>query len=119
MAIHNDFGKQAEQQAIDYLIANQYDILEQNFVYQHAEIDIIARKNNILVIVEVKARSSVYFGMPESFVNTQKIKHILKATDYYIQKNNLDTEVRFDIISVVKTPYQNTLNHIEDAFYPF
>lgn len=119
MAEHNDFGKEAEQQALDYLITQGYTILERNFVYQHAEIDIIALKNNILVIIEVKARRTSYFGEPESFVNPQKIKLIVKATDYYIQKNDIDYEVRFDIISIVKNPSENKLLHLEDAFYAF
>lgn len=119
MATHNDFGKDAEHQAVTYLSENQYQILETNYTFQHAEIDIIALHKNTLVIVEVKARTSTHYGEPEAFVNSQKIKLLAKAADHYIQKNNLDVEVRFDIISIVKNQYQNTLNHIEDAFYPF
>lgn len=119
MATHNEFGKEAEAQSVAYLQENQYEILETNFTYQHAEIDIIARKNNVLVVVEVKARTSTHYGEPQSFVDTKKIKLLVKAIDYYIQKKKLNLEVRFDIISIVKNQYQNELTHLEDAFYPF
>lgn len=119
MAIHNDFGKEAEQEAVIYLKNQGYEILERNFRYQHAEIDIIAKKETILAVVEVKARNSVVYGEPETFVNTQKKKLLAMATDYYIQKNDLELEVRFDIISIVKNKFHYSLKHIEDAFYVF
>lgn len=119
MASHNEFGKEAEEQAVAYLVLNDYTILERNYTYQHAEIDIIAWKNNTLVVVEVKARTSTQYGEPEAFVNTQKMKLLAKAIDNYIQKKDIDAEVRFDFISIVKNQFRNDLNHIEDAFYPF
>lgn len=119
MATHNDFGKEAETQAVIYLEQNDYEILETNFSYQHAEIDIIARKGNILAVVEVKARTSTLYGEPQSFVDAKKIKLLVKAINHYIERKNLDLEVRFDIISIVKNQYQNELTHLEDAFYPF
>lgn len=115
MAQHNEFGKQAENQAVAYLQENGYEILERNFFFQHAEIDIIALKNNVLVVIEVKARSTDFFGNPESFVNPKKIQLLTKAIDHYSQLKNYDFEIQFDIISVVK----NKLTHIENAFYCF
>jgi putative endonuclease len=66
------FGQIAEQRVVTYLKKTGYDILEQNYRYRKAEIDIIAGKNNFIIVVEVKARSSSYFGAPESFVNRKK-----------------------------------------------
>ncbi|ATA71855.1 MULTISPECIES: YraN family protein [Capnocytophaga] len=119
MAQHNDFGKEAEQIAVDFLIENGHTILAQNFIYAHAEIDIISLKNNILHITEVKARTSVAYGEPESFVNKSKINLVVKAANQYVLKNDLDTEVQFDIISIVKNQTGCSINYIEDAFYPF
>jgi len=93
------FGQIAEQRAVTYLKKTDYDILEQNYRYRKAEIDIIARKDNFIIVVEVKARSSSYFGAPESFVNRKNIQLLVMAIDAYIQKNYLDVEVCFDIIS--------------------
>ena len=111
MAEHNDFGKEAEEEATNYLKNSGYEILARNFYWQSAEIDIIAKKDNILVIIEVKAR--------KSFVNPHKIQLLAKATNHYIKINDLDMEVRFDIISIVKNNAEYHLEHIEDAFYPF
>jgi putative endonuclease len=119
MADHNDLGKQGEAAAVAYLRENGYEILEQNFVFQKAEIDIIARKKDWLIVVEVKTRSSIDFGSPEDFVNKKKIKLLVKAIDEYVQQSGLDLEIRFDIIAVVKENGNFNIDHLEDAFYHF
>lgn len=119
MAVHNDFGKQAESDACAFLQENGYTILARNYIFQHAEIDIIACLSDLLVVVEVKARSSVLFGNPETFVSQGKIKLLSKAINQYILETNWEGEVRFDIISVIKEEPKNQITHIEDAFYPF
>ena len=119
MAAHNDFGKEGEREAVDFLTKEGHTMLECNFRYGHAEIDIISQKGNILHITEVKTRSSSAYGEPESFVNQQKIELLVKATDFYIKKKDLDVEIQFDIISIVKNNAEFSLNYIEDAFYPF
>lgn len=118
MATHNDIGKQGEQLAKEFLETNNYVILETNYRYKKAEIDIIATKENILAIVEVKTRTSTHFGEPESFVNNKKIKLILEATNAYIMEKDLDLEVSLDIISVV-IGKENEINHIPNAYYFF
>ncbi|MCX6297043.1 MAG: YraN family protein [Bacteroidetes bacterium] len=77
----------------------------------------MARVSQTLVIAEVKTRKSNYFGEPESFVTKQKQKNLIKAANEYILRNNLDLEVRFDIVSVVLNDI-SAVKHIEDAFYP-
>jgi len=68
MASHNDLGKKGEQLAAEFLISKGYKIVARNFRFQKAEVDIIARKNNVLAIIEVKTRSSSNFGDPQEFV---------------------------------------------------
>lgn len=68
MATHNVLGTKGEGIAKAYLEENGYEILDENWVYGKAEIDLIAYKNGIMIFVEVKARSSVAFGQPEEFV---------------------------------------------------
>jgi len=119
MAEHNDLGKVGEEIAVAYLQENGYTILEQNFVFQKAEIDIIARKGDWLIVVEVKTRTSTDYGNPEDFVDKKKIKLLVKAIDEYVQQTNLDLEIRFDIISIVKTGDNFNIEHLEDAFYYF
>lgn len=113
------FGQVAEQKAVNYLKEMNYIVLEQNYRYRKAEIDIIAQKDNFIVCIEVKARSSSYFGMPESFVSRKKIDLLVMAMDAYVQKNNLNLEVRFEIITYLVENETWTRDHINDAFYPF
>jgi len=119
MAEHNDLGKFGEELAVDFLEKNGYEILETNWVFQKAEIDIIAQKENILAIVEVKTRSSIEFGLPQDFVKPKKIQLLVKAVNEYVISNDLVVEVRFDIIAIYKEDKQFKIDHIEDAFYHF
>ncbi|WP_395093998.1 YraN family protein [Vaginella massiliensis] len=116
MAQHNDFGKEAENRAKDYLLQKKYIILTQNYHFQKAEIDIIALQNNQLIVCEVKARSTGIFTPPEMTVNKAKMKRLMMAADQYLCENNLDAEVRFDIIAITKTNNTWNIKHIEDAF---
>ncbi|SRR5690554_5034056 len=120
MATHNELGKIGEEIAVKYLLMTGYKILRRNFFYDKAEIDIIAqRADDTVVIVEVKTRNSDYFGDPQSFVTPRKIKLLVKAANEYIVSNNLDVEVRFDIIAILKNNKQEKLEHFENAFYHF
>lgn len=119
MAEHNELGKLGEELAVEFLQKNGYDILETNWVFQKAEIDIIAQKNTILAIVEVKTRSSIDFGLPQDFVKPKKIQLLVKAVNEYVISNDLDVEVRFDIIAIHKEGKNYKIEHIEDAFFHF
>ena len=118
MAEHNDIGIKGEELAAVYLEGKGYAILEKNWRFGREEIDIIAQQNETLVVVEVKARTGSFFGEPEEFVTKQKQKNLIKAINAYIEKKNLEMEVRFDIIGVIFTGKNHRINHIEDAFHP-
>lgn len=119
MAEHNELGRLGEELAAEYLQKNGYAILETNWTFQKAEIDIIAQKADILAVVEVKTRSSAEFGLPQDFVKPRKIQLLVKAVNEYVVSNNLNLEVRFDIIAICKEGKGYTIEHIEDAFYYF
>ncbi len=119
MAQHNELGKKGEELALNFLIKNGYTIRDTNWRFQKAEVDIIAEKNGILAVIEVKTRSSSYFGNPQDFVSPKKIKLLVKAIDEYISSKNLDVEVRFDIIAIVRKNDEFLIEHIEDAFLHF
>jgi len=117
MAEHNQLGKQGEKEAVNYLQKLGYAIIETNWQQHKFEIDIIAQDKKEIVFVEVKTRSTAYFGKPEEAVTLSKQKHLIEGADYYLQEKEIDLEARFDVISVVidKT---TEINHIKDAFYP-
>ena len=119
MAQHNELGKLGEELAVAFLEKDGYAILETNWTFQKAEIDIIAQKENILAVVEVKTRSSLDFGLPQEFVKPKKIQLLVKAINEYVTQNDLDVEVRFDIVAIHKENTEFVIEHIEEAFYYF
>ena len=120
MAQHNELGKEGENLAAAFLEKNGYQICERNWTFQKAEIDIIAQKEDVLAIVEVKTRSSTDFGLPQDFVKPKKIQFLVKAVNEYVIKNDLDVQIRFDIIAIHKDGEQKfVIEHIEDAFFHF
>lgn len=119
MAQHNELGKLGEQLAVDYLLLKGYEIVQRNYVFQKAEIDIIAKKAKMMICVEVKTRNSDFFGDPQEFVTKGKIKLLVKAMDAFIIENDIDLESRFDIIAILKNKKTEHLTHYENAFYHF
>ena len=119
MAEHNELGKHGEALAVEFLKQQGYAVLEINWAFQKAEIDIIARKENILAIVEVKTRTTIDFGLPQDFVNPKKIQLLVKAVNEYVIRHDLEVGVRFDIIAIHKDGDAYIINHLEDAFYYF
>jgi putative endonuclease len=107
-------GKNGEELARKYLEALGYEILETNWRFSYSEIDIICRKDNIIIFVEVKVRTNTDFGDPESFVDGHKMKKMGEAADEYIERHNWNGELRFDIIAIDR---DNRITHFEDAFY--
>lgn len=119
MAAHNELGNQGESLAKDYLIQHGYQILETNYRFQKAEVDIISLKGETLAVIEVKTRSTDLFGNPQDFVNQKKIKLLTNAIDHYINERDLQVEVRFDIIAIIWKNNQAHVKHLEDAFLHF
>lgn len=119
MATHNELGEWGEEFATVHLLKNDYEILERNWRFQKAEIDIIAKKDNQIIIVEVKTRNSDFFGDPQDFVTAGKIKLLTKAANEYLVSNTISLEARFDIIAILKNKTTEKLEHFENAFYHF
>jgi len=119
MAQHNELGKKGEELALDYLKSKGYTIRDKNWRYQKAEVDIIAQKGNTLAVIEVKTRSTDYFGNPQDFINPKKIKLLVNAVNEYVTSKDLEVDVRFDIIAIIKNGSQTKIEHLEDAFLHF
>lgn len=116
MFTNQALGTFGEDKACNYLIQNNYKIVERNFRCKQGEIDIIAKDlvKTELVFIEVKTRSTFQYGSPAQAVNLYKKRHILSASKYYILKNRIkDTFIRFDIIEVFVENYKFKLNHIK------
>lgn len=118
MPNNTEKGTAGEEIAVAHLLKQGYTILARNWRDRHLEIDIVAGTANLLVIVEVKLRASNAFGTPEEFVTKSKQKKLIKAADVYIKENNLDSETRFDVISIIQNSQEFNVEHITGAFYP-
>jgi putative endonuclease len=110
-------GKAGEDLAARFLLEKGYQILARNYRFKRSEIDIIAQKDNCLVFVEVKWRSTDAFGYPEEFVNEKKAAKILEGADQYIYEANWNGNIRFDIVAIRQINGQTEVVQIEDAFY--
>jgi putative endonuclease len=119
MGQNNELGRKGEELAAAFLIENGYAILERNYRFKKAELDIIARKEKLLAVVEVKLRSANAIENPKDAITAKKIKSMVAATDQYIGVHGLDVEVRFDVMAIIKNGEQYELEHIENAFYHF
>lgn len=119
MAAHNELGKKGEDLAAAHLLSEGYVIRHRNWRCGHKELDIVAEKDGMLVVVEVKTRTDTLYGNPEEAVSTGKIRRIVSSTDAYLRKFAIDLPVRFDVITIVADEGGSpVLNHIPDAFYP-
>jgi putative endonuclease len=114
---HN-LGVEGEKTAKNYLLDHGFFVLQENWRFKKYEVDIIAKKNDQIIFVEVKTRSSAEFGDPELFVTKQKQRFLIAAANEYLVSNNIDLECRFDIISVLQLNNTFSVKHLEGAFYP-
>ena len=116
---NKDIGSFGEALARDYLISKGYKILNMNFRNKFGEIDIICKKNNLLIFCEIKSRYSNSFGSPIESITCYKQKQIIKLSELYlISKKYYKFNVRYDIIEVIFNTITSShiINHVQDAF---
>ena len=117
MASHNDFGREAEEMAANYLVEHGYEILHRNWRYHNYEIDIIAKKNEWLKFVEVKALRSNSVCYPEKGVTKKKFKDLVRAADEFLYRHEEYKKIQFDVLAVtVAFQGQAEFYLIEDVF---
>ena len=106
-------GNSGEEIALKYLKNNGYKILFSNFKTQIGEIDIIAKENGVIVFVEVKTRTSNYFGLPREAVNAHKQYKIRQVATQYLKKySDVDNACRFDVIEIL----EGKITHLKNCF---
>ncbi len=119
MGKHNEFGKEGEEIAVAHLIEKGYEVIGRNYRFLQGEIDIIAQKKGFLAMVEVRARSNDKVIRIADTVTKKKISLLVMVADRYVTERNLDVEVRFDIIAILKNKRVFSVEHIKGAFYHF
>lgn len=109
-----EIGKRAEERALNLLSNQGYELCEKNYRYKRSEIDLIVRKSQTLVFIEVKYRRTTKFGHPEEFVSANQKRSILEGAEHYITEIGWQHHIRFDIIAVDAA---FNIEHFQDAFY--
>lgn len=121
MAFHNQVGNWGEQIARDYLVSRGYAIVAQNERIGNIEIDIIAMKDDRIIFVEVKTRST-HFVDPLEAIDQRKMARLAKAADLYVRSMEIPHDPQIDLIAVIgakDAPRDTiTVEHIPDAFLP-
>lgn len=108
------FGIIGEKLAQGYLINKGHEILETNFYTKRGEIDIIAKKDNCIVFVEVKTRTNLKFGTPAMAVTFTKRKHIKSVAKTFLYLHRLyGYDVRFDVVEVFIHDGKCEINQLE------
>ena len=116
MAAHNEVGKWGEDLAAAYLEEKGYEILERDWKSGHHDLDIVAREDSTLVVVEVKTRKNRLYGDPEEAIDYKKRISLQSAINHYVKSHRTSHNVRFDIISIVGTMgSQPEIDHIKDV----
>lgn len=112
-------GEKGETIAATYLVEEGYEILERNWRWKKAEIDLICRKEEGLILVEVKTRSYEYFGAPDSFVTEKQSAMLLDAGSQYGESIGHEWSIQIDIIAIViNADGGHTLRHVRDVYFP-
>lgn len=117
MAVHNINGQKAEDLSTKYLSNKKYKIIQRNFKTRYCEIDIIAKKKNYIVFVEVKYRARADFGGAIGAVSPKKLSRMTKAAEYYLSQNQqyLNAQPRLDVITVNGDINSPKLSHIRNC----
>ncbi|MDD4062221.1 MAG: YraN family protein [Candidatus Pacebacteria bacterium] len=101
--MHNkqDVGIKGEDIACEYLQKNDFQILERNYKTEYVEIDIVASKDDELVFVEVRTKTSERFGSPEETIKKDKTRRLRRGALGYAQRKNYKGQYRIDLICIV------------------
>lgn len=111
-----ELGIWGEDAALAYLQRKGYQLIDRNIRFKKYEVDLVLTDGSELVIVEVKARCTSQIGEPWRAVTRSKQRQIITVADQYVQTNQLDKNVRFDIVSIIHNTHQTSIEHIIDAF---
>ena len=111
-------GDRGENIAVDYLLNQNFEIIETNYRYGHGEIDIVAKERDVLVFVEVKTRKNLEFGYPVQAITKNKQRQVRKIAEAYLyEKKIIDTDCRIDVIAILfRKDLPPKITHIKNAF---
>ena len=111
------FGLQGERVAERWLQAKGWRVIQRRFRSGHRDIDLIAKRDELVAFVEVKARMGAEFGGPVAAVNWKKQNELVRSAFTWIDRHGRPGEVyRFDVIGVLVSGERVRVRHVENAF---
>ncbi len=116
ISITQEYGQEAENHAALFLARRGYVILEKNFRTRFGEIDLIAKDQQYLVFVEIKARKNDWFGGARAAITRAKIKKIIQMAKFYIYSKKISGDVRFDVVLILGPIDSPSIELIQNAF---
>ncbi len=122
-----ELGDKGEAIAAAYLERLGYRILERQYRFERAEVDLVCfqpaaryEEGGELVFVEVKTRTGFAFGRPEEAIDEEKKRNVIRASEAYLHEQRMDgTPCRFDVIGIVLGTGEPQIEHFKDAFWIF
>lgn len=111
---HLAYGRWSEKMALKYLRQKDYQLIQQDFRSPVGEIDLVMKKDSLLVFVEVRSRRNATFMHPKESITPNKLSHIQRAAEYFLIRNayaNMD--IRFDLITITGNETSPQLEHFE------
>lgn len=112
-------GKSSEDLVCDYLKAQGLELLVRNFQCRMGELDLIMRDGDYLVFVEVRSRKNSRYGSPAETVTRYKQKRLIRAANFYLQRQKRDWPCRFDVVAVIPSQSAPQVDWIKNAFQAF
>ena len=111
-------GNEGEELAVSYLQTKGYTILDRNYFFERAEVDIVAYDESCIVFVEVKRRATIAFGKPEEFVTLSKMENLYKVAEAWLYERKMEgVPARFDVIAITQENHEAPdIKHFENAF---
>ena len=100
MSRHIEIGREGEDLAADWLVRNGFTLLYRNWRHGRYEVDILAGRNNILHVIEVKTRRSKAYGHPEESVSRKKIEHMLQGASAWLYRWPVYRRVQYDVLAI-------------------
>jgi putative endonuclease len=100
MAKHLETGKQGEELAAEWLLAQGFELLHRNWKYSYFELDIIATKEHVLHFIEVKTRTTDTYGYPEEGVTAKKLERLMNAGEEFLHQYPGWKRIQYDILSI-------------------
>lgn len=114
----SEIGARGEQLAAEYLTANGFELLHRNWRSGRYELDIVARRGDVVHFVEVKSRKRGGLTAPEEAITEAKFRALCKAAEAYIEEFGVEQEVQFDVVAVEHSGGRAQVRYIPEAMYP-